>query len=92
MIAAVPREPFIPDEIFVRDQAGWLVPLHRSVDPERWREQVMADAPVVTRVGPDPALPAEVCDPVTGKGMVSTSSSSAPFIMARLIEAMELDE
>lgn len=90
-IAAVNREPFIPDQIFVRNEVGWLVPLRRSADPERWREQVEADAPIVTRVEPDPALPAEICDPATGKGMISISSSSAPFVMARLIEAMELE-
>ncbi|MEU6037583.1 methyltransferase domain-containing protein [Actinomadura sp. NPDC047616] len=90
-VAAVPREPFIPDRVFVRDEVGWLVPVHRCDDPERWRELVTADAPVVTRVGPDPALPAEVCDPATGKGMTSTSSSSAPFAMARVIEAMEVE-
>lgn len=90
-IASVPRESFIPEEIFIRDGAGWLVPLRRADDPDRWSGQVEADAPVVTRVGPDPSLPAEVCDPETGKGMVSTGSSSAPFVMARLIEAMELE-
>ncbi|WP_222838967.1 hypothetical protein, partial [Enterococcus faecium] len=83
VIAFVPRAPFIPEEIFVRDEAGWLVPLRRADDPERWREQVEADAPVVTRVEPDPSLPAGICDPETGKGMISTSSSSAPSIMAR---------
>ncbi|WP_329522243.1 methyltransferase domain-containing protein [Spirillospora sp. NBC_01491] len=77
--------------IFVRDEVGRLVPLHRSDDPEQWREQVEADGPIVTRVEPDPFLPAGVCDPATGKGMISTGSSSAPFIMARLIEAMELE-
>ncbi|WP_344899980.1 methyltransferase domain-containing protein [Actinomadura meridiana] len=76
----------------MRDEAGWLVPLRRDDDPERWRELVAADGPVVTRVAPDPALSGEMCDPETGKGMVSTSSSSAPFIMARLIEAMELEQ
>ncbi|WP_067793699.1 methyltransferase domain-containing protein [Actinomadura formosensis] len=91
VIASVPREPFIPEEIFVRNEAGWLVPLRRSDDPEQWRERVEVDGPIVTRAEPDPALPGEVCDPVTGRGMISTSSSSAPFIMARLIEAMELE-
>ncbi|MFD0901221.1 methyltransferase domain-containing protein [Actinomadura sediminis] len=89
-IAAVPREPFIPEEIFVRNAAGWLEPLRRSDDPERWRELVAADVPIVTRVLADPDLPAEVCDPLTGKGMVSASSSSAPSIMARLLDAMDL--
>ncbi len=86
--ASVPREPFIPDEIFVRDASGGLVPLHRRDDPEEWRRRVAADAPVVTRVAPDPALPAELCDPAMGRGMESTSSSSAPSVMIRMIEAL----
>ncbi|MFC5747073.1 methyltransferase domain-containing protein [Actinomadura rugatobispora] len=75
----------------MRNEAGWLEPLRRSEDPDRWREQVEADAPIVTRVGPDPTLPVEMCDPSTGRGMQSTSSSSAPFIMARLIDFLELE-
>ncbi|HEY8481197.1 MAG TPA: hypothetical protein VIL71_15335 [Spirillospora sp.] len=74
----------------MRDDAGRLAPVRRSDDPERWREQVEADAPVVTRVEPGPSLPGGLCDPETGEGMVSTRSSGAPFIMARLLEVMEL--
>ncbi|WP_242902838.1 methyltransferase domain-containing protein [Actinomadura terrae] len=75
----------------MRDAAGWLVPLRRTDDPERWHELVAADAPVVTQVAPDPALPPGDADPATGKGMISTGSSSAPFVMARLIEAMDVE-
>ncbi len=90
VIDTVAREIFIPDEIFVRNAAGWLEPLRRVDDPAGWRERVAADAPIVTRVAPDPALPEGVADPATGRGIESTSSSSAPFVMARMIDALEL--
>jgi protein-L-isoaspartate(D-aspartate) O-methyltransferase len=81
---------FIPHEIFVPNDDGWLVPLRRSDDPERWREYVAADDAIVTRTRFDPAVPAELCDATTGRGVEATSSSSAPFIMARLIDALEV--
>ncbi|MCO6010833.1 methyltransferase domain-containing protein [Actinoallomurus purpureus] len=89
-LTAVPREPFVPDQIFVRDEHGWLVPLRRTDDPERWREQVAADDAIVTRTAFDPAIPRELCDATTGRGVEATSSSSAPYIMARVIDALEL--
>jgi protein-L-isoaspartate(D-aspartate) O-methyltransferase len=81
---------FIPDEIFVPSDTGWLVPLRRSDDPERWNEHVAADDAVVTRTEFDPDVPAELRDAASGRGVEATSSSSAPFIMARLIDALEL--
>ncbi|XVQ11727.1 methyltransferase domain-containing protein [Spirillospora sp. CA-255316] len=90
-LATVPREVFIPDEIFVYDDNGWLIPLRRSDDPERWRACVAADEAVVTRTEFDPAIPAELRDAATGRGVRATSSSSAPFIMAEVIDALELE-
>ncbi|MFC4910413.1 methyltransferase domain-containing protein [Actinomadura gamaensis] len=90
-LKAVRREMFIPDEIFVRGEHGYLVPLHRKDAPGRWRKHVDGDEPVVTRVRRDPAIPAELCDPATGRGMNSTSSSSAPSLMVEMIEALELE-
>ncbi|MFF5260182.1 methyltransferase domain-containing protein [Actinomadura viridis] len=90
-LATVPREAFIPDEIFVPGGNGWLVPLRRSEHPDRWREHVAADEAVVTRTGFDPDVPPELRDASTGRGVEATSSSSAPFIMARLLEALELE-
>lgn len=90
VLAAVPREPFIPDEIFVLNDSGWLLPLRRSENPDGWAEQVAADEAVVTRTAFDPAIPAELCDAATGRGVVATSSSSAPFIMAYVLDALEL--
>jgi protein-L-isoaspartate(D-aspartate) O-methyltransferase len=89
-LAAVPRELFIPDEIFVRSDTGWLVPLRRSDDPQRWQQHVAADEAVVTRTEFDPAIPAELRDAATGRGVEATSSSSAPYIMAHVIDALEL--
>ncbi|GAA4609424.1 methyltransferase domain-containing protein [Actinoallomurus liliacearum] len=89
-LAAIPRESFIPDEIFVSDEQGRLVPITRSDDPELWHRHVAADAPVVTRTAFDPDVPAELCDAAAGRGVEATSSSSAPYIMARMIDALEL--
>src|SRR5919109_188480 len=89
-LAAVPRELFIPEEIFVRGENGWLVPLRRAGDPRRWHEHVAADDAVVTRTAFDPDIPAALRDAATGRGVEATSSSSAPFIMSRVIDALEL--
>ncbi|MER6816663.1 methyltransferase domain-containing protein [Spirillospora sp. NPDC000708] len=87
-LAAVPREWFVPDEIFVRDGAGWLVPLRRSDDPERWREAVSGGDPVVTKVEFDPAVPEELRDAATGRGVNAVSSSSAPHIVRKMLELL----
>ncbi|MFC5180040.1 methyltransferase domain-containing protein [Actinomadura harenae] len=90
-ITAVRREDFIPDEIFVLGEHGTLVPLNRHDAPERWREQVRRDEPVVIQVRPDPTLPPGLCDPATGRGMESTSSSSQPSLMVEMIDMLELE-
>ncbi|MEV5575010.1 methyltransferase domain-containing protein [Spirillospora sp. NPDC052269] len=90
-IKAVRREDFIPDEIFVRGEQGHLVPLNRRDAPEQWHEQVRWDEPVVIQIRPDPTLPPELCDPSTGEGMESTSSSSQPSLMVEMIEMLELE-
>ncbi|GAA3734675.1 methyltransferase domain-containing protein [Salinactinospora qingdaonensis] len=90
-VAAVDREPFIPETIYVSaEDTGWLVPLRRTHDPATWRAHVHADAPVVTAVEYDPRLPAHLRDPAAGRGVVSTSSSSKPAIMARMVDALRL--
>jgi protein-L-isoaspartate(D-aspartate) O-methyltransferase len=90
-LAQVPREHFIPDLIYVPDATtGWLVPLERSRDPEGWRRAVAEDGPVVIGTEFDPRIPAELRDPGTGRGVRAISSSSAPHVMARMLEALEL--
>ncbi|WP_245627909.1 methyltransferase domain-containing protein [Actinomadura oligospora] len=90
-IMAVRREEFIPDEIFVRGEHGHLVPLNRKDAPELWQEQVQLDEPVVVQVRPDPTLPPDLCDPATGQGMESTSSSSQPSLMVEMIGMLGLE-
>ncbi|MBB4933405.1 protein-L-isoaspartate(D-aspartate) O-methyltransferase [Lipingzhangella halophila] len=91
-VAAVDREPFIPGTIYVRSEdTGWLVPLHRDDDPHRWRALVDSDQAVVTAVGYDPRLPEHLRDPATGRGVMPTSSSSGRPVMARMLDALDLE-
>ncbi|WP_393916110.1 methyltransferase domain-containing protein [Halostreptopolyspora alba] len=91
-VATVDREPFIPTTIYVRsDDTGWLVPLHRGDDPDTWRSHVHSDQPVVTATDYDPRLPEHLRDPTTGRGVMATSSSSGPPIMARMLDTLELE-
>lgn len=82
-LAAVSRERFIPETVYVPGPDHRLVPLRRSEDPERWRRLVDSeDEAVIIKVGPDPLI---------GKGLVSLSSSSSPEIMAAMVDALELE-
>ncbi|MCP2335259.1 methyltransferase domain-containing protein [Actinomadura rupiterrae] len=91
-LRAVRRADFIPDRIFVSGPGNWLIPLSRDQQPERWAAMVASpSAAVVTKVARDPLFPPELSDPSTGRGMVATSSSSAPELMAEMIEALELE-
>lgn len=81
-LEAVPRELFIPDTIWIRREDGWAVPLRRADDPERWRQACLSDEPVITQVD----------DGAEDKGVWPTSSSSAPHVMATMIDALDLDE
>ncbi|WP_017569824.1 methyltransferase domain-containing protein [Nocardiopsis halotolerans] len=74
VFAKVPRHLFIPDQVW----PGLVGPsLDRNTDPEGWADQVYTDAPVITQVN-------EGCD---GPANVPTSSSSAPSVMATMLEA-----
>ncbi|WP_344967780.1 methyltransferase domain-containing protein [Salinactinospora qingdaonensis] len=76
-MAAVPRSHYIPDRAWDRGQ-----PIDRSTDPERWQALVDADDAVVTQV--DQGAP-------DGPGL-ATSSSSAPSVMARMLDALDVAE
>ncbi|WP_106583794.1 methyltransferase domain-containing protein [Murinocardiopsis flavida] len=72
--AAHPRHRFIPDLVWPEPQG---LPLARSADPRRWAAYVYDDDAVVTQANDG------------GSGMINTpsSSSSAPEMMAGMIEA-----
>lgn len=78
---AVPREAFIPDVIWVRQEDGWAVPLRRQDDPERWRALVRSDDAVTTQID----------DGATGKGVWPTSSCSAPRVVREMLELLDLE-
>jgi protein-L-isoaspartate(D-aspartate) O-methyltransferase len=94
-LPAIDRRLFLPDEIIVsvevpferwtphlqetKDPNSKLhehVRISRSDDPEAWERWVDSDAAITTRV--------------KGEGDWPSSSSSAPWLMARMIEALDL--
>ena len=73
--ARVPRHQFIPDRIWHRGQ-----PVDRASAPDRWQALVDADEAVVTQVD----------DGAEGGPGIPTSSSSAPSIMAAMLDALDV--
>lgn len=91
-VRSVDREPFIPATVYVSSETtGWLIPLRRDENPEEWRALVESDSPVVTAVEFDPRLPEHLRDSETGRGLVSTCSSSGRAVMARMLDALNLE-
>ncbi len=72
--AKVPRHLFIPDRVWPEAVGD---PLDRRDAPQRWAGLAYADAPVITQVN----------DGGSGPMNIPTSSSSAPSVMAAMIEA-----
>jgi protein-L-isoaspartate O-methyltransferase len=76
VLAGIGRDRFVPHRVY--DATGR--PVDRAADPERWRALVDADDAVTTQVddgGPDgPGRP--------------TSSSSAPSVMVRMLDAAQI--
>lgn len=79
---AVPRHRFIPDEIWVNDNAG-LVPLRRAKNPQEWIRRAYGPAAVITQVDDGcPAGPGR-------RGRNITSSASQPNVVARMLAALD---
>ncbi len=89
-IRALPRDLFIPDQIFVLNEINYWVPVNRQEDPERWRAAVDADDAVVTQTAFDPSIPAEYRNAATGAGVEAMSSNSTPHLVRRMLEALDL--
>jgi protein-L-isoaspartate(D-aspartate) O-methyltransferase len=81
----VKRGDFIPDVIWVHRDDGWMVPLNRADDPDRWGELVDRDDPVVTQVD-------DGTDEHDGKGIFATSSSSAPSVVNTMLDLLDVEE
>ena len=87
LIAEVPRDPFIPGTIWVdvdtdHSQSGFVA-LSKQDDPQRWRELVGANEPVITQV--DEGLTA-----VGDTGWSPSSSCSKPSIVADMLDALDV--
>lgn len=74
------RRQFIPDTVWVWGDDGWMIPLRREVDPERWEQLCDSDEAIVTQVDDG------ACD----MGVQPTSSSSAPSVMREMIDALDV--
>lgn len=74
-LPGVDRSLFVPDQIWVV-RDGEFTGVSRSSNPEEWCRVVAADDAVTTQLK---------------DGMVPTSSSSAPWLMARMIGALRLE-
>lgn len=87
---SVPRHEFLP-EFFVpsTDRTTWR--LVSAQDGLKWLRMVYADEAWTTQINADPQVRAQAADglPVTGE---PTSSSSAPSLMARMLEALDVSD
>ncbi len=80
----VKREDFIPDEVWVTGDDGFfLVPLRRTEDPLRWLEVCRSDQAVTIQVD-------DGSDRFDGKGIVPTSSCSAPWVVDRMLDLLDV--
>lgn len=93
-LPAVDRRLFIPDTVYVWEKTDdgreWMVPLRRQDDPDRWEALVAEDKAVTTQTDANDPLMSGVEYP-PGKGFFPTSSSSAPFVMARMLAALHVE-
>lgn len=80
LLRAVPRAAFLPDTVWVHQGDGSMTPVRRTDDPRRWRELCEADDAVVTQVD----------DGAVERGVVPTSSSSAPGLMVTMLDALHV--
>ncbi|WP_445548533.1 rRNA adenine N-6-methyltransferase family protein, partial [Frankia sp. CiP1_Cm_nod1] len=76
------REDFIPDVVWVGRADGWLVPLDRAEDPEGWLALVSSGDSIVTQ--------ADDGERDDGLGIFPTSSSSAPVVMSRMLDLLDV--
>ena len=79
------RADFIPDVVWVRRNDGWMVPLDRADDPDGWSALVNSGEAVVTQADDGTGA-------FDGRGASPTSSSSAPGVMAEMLDLLDVRE
>ncbi|MFC7731239.1 methyltransferase domain-containing protein [Actinomadura keratinilytica] len=81
---AVPRHLFVPDVIWVDAGDGTPTARRREDDPAAWLETAYADGPIGTQVD-------DGATPDTGRGLLVTSSISAPSIVSRMLHYLQVE-
>jgi protein-L-isoaspartate(D-aspartate) O-methyltransferase len=81
----VNRADFIPDVVWTDRDDGWMVPLNRTDDPDRWMSLVNSGEAVVTQAD-------DGTDEYDGRGIIPTSSSSAPAVMAIMLDLIDVHD
>ncbi|MBW1603421.1 methyltransferase domain-containing protein [Streptomyces sp. JJ66] len=79
-LAAVPRETFIPDRVWVRGDDGYH-PVDRATEPGRWRALIYSDTALVTQVADPPGAPV---------ALTPTSSASMPRVVAAMLAELDV--
>jgi protein-L-isoaspartate(D-aspartate) O-methyltransferase len=87
LIAEVPRDPFIPETIWIDIDAGQpqsgFVALSKHDHLQRWRELVAANEPVITQVDEGRTAAYDI-------GWSPSSSCSKPSIVADMLDALDV--
>ncbi len=78
----VPRHWFVPETVWTRGEDGFMVPLRRTDNPDRWLELCN---------DPNEAIVTQVDGGAEQYGIVPTSSSSAPDVMADMLDALDVE-
>lgn len=88
---AVPRDSFIPDTGASTTRGATL---NAAGDPEHWLAAVYADNAIITRLdeGGVPRQRGDEATPRTPEAEAATSSSSAPTVLAQLLDLAELTD
>jgi protein-L-isoaspartate(D-aspartate) O-methyltransferase len=81
-VSEVDRAAFIPDVVWVWRDDGWMIPIDRAKQPERWLEIVRGAKAVITQVD-DGHL-------TDGKGTTPTSSSSGLDVMGEMLNLLDV--
>lgn len=85
LVAEVPREPFLPEVVWVDGPGRTFVPVSCAEEPGQWARATAGDQPVITQVDDGEGGP-------RAAGVIPTSSASMPSVVAGMLDALEVRE
>ncbi|MGH3913854.1 MAG: methyltransferase domain-containing protein [Pseudonocardiaceae bacterium] len=86
--AEIPRHVFVPDIIMISESGPATISGADPAQRQSWLDRVYSDDSLVTQYLPHPSLRTAGKQPV----LVSTSSSTMPSLMARMLEALDVHD